>query len=74
MSHNPDDYEMFVLVAKPPFGGKIIKEIVTSLHALTYRVEELLESAYEIEVYKCIKRKFEVAKKFTVTFTDEQDG
>lgn len=74
MSYNPDNYEMFVLVAEPPFGSRITKEIITGLQALTNKIEELLESAHEVKVYKCIEKEFEVIKKFTVTFTEEQDG
>lgn len=69
--YNPDDYRMFVLIARASGGGPTAaKEIVTGLSKLTEMAQEFLESDHDVEIYECVEKEFEITTQVTVTFHD----
>lgn len=71
--YNPEDYELYAIVARSPSGSTAVMELVYGREKVAAMAQELIESDHAVRIYACVEKDFEVTTKVTVVFADEKD-
>lgn len=69
--YNPEDYEIYVLVATSnQNGATAVREIITGRKNVAERAQGLIESDHSVKIFDCVEKNFEVVMAATLHFYD----